>query len=212
MIFHRYPHPEQIPMEADRWSYITHAKRSHISVVEVAHLAHGIIAKMDNPLVFLNPTLFKVNELYALLIDAAQTGKVQNTINEKGNFKAPLIDWCSFLCSIKYPIPTLFLQVACEELDLRDKLKEQASNETSSELIKTNTKSNRERLEEEILRISKHFPSISRKYYAIHPDIAPLRSLSMTEGAFEDLVTKISKKSNLPQRKRGCPRKDFLDP
>lgn len=211
MIFNRYPHPEQIPMQADTWSYIRHAKRSLISAVEVAHLAYGFVAKEDTSLVFTNPILFEIRELYKLLVDAAQSGKINNISFKDKFYKAHLVDWCSYLRSINYPLPNLLLAVLDEENKLRENLKSQSLNIPSNGLMKINAKSNRERLEEEILRLSKDFPNISRKYYALHPDIILLKSSSMTNGAFEDLVTAISKKADLPKRKRGCPSKDFLD-
>lgn len=211
MIYHRYPHAEQIPIQADKWSYIRHAKRSCISAVEVAHLAYGVVTKVDSPLVFLNPILFEVHELYTLLIDAAKSGKINNAGCEDGPYKAPLSDWSSYLRSINHPLPKLLLCVLDEENKLIEDLKNKVSNVASNDSIKINTKSNRERLEEEILRLSKIFPKIPRKYYILHQDIIPLKSLSLTDGAFEDLVTAISKKANLPKRKRGCPQKDFLD-
>lgn len=94
MIFRRYPHPEQILIEADKWSYIRHAKRSLISAVEVAHLAYGFVAKVDSPLVFINPLLFEVKELYTLLVDAAQSEKIDNISFKDKFYKAHLLDWC----------------------------------------------------------------------------------------------------------------------
>lgn len=211
MIFNRYPHPEQIPMQADTWSYIRHAKRSLISAVEVAHLAYGFVAKEDTSVVFTNPILFEIRELYKLLVDAAQSGKINNISFKDKFYKAHLLDWCSYLRSINYPLPNLLLAVLDEENKLRENLKSQSPSIASIGLVKINAKSNRERLEEEILRLSKDFPKIPRKYYILHPDITPLISSSMIEKAFEDLVTEISENESLPQRKRGCPQKDFLD-
>lgn len=211
MIFHRYPHPEQIPIEADKWSYIRHAKRSRISAVEVAHLAYGFVAKVDSALVFLNPILFEVSELYTLLIDAVECGKINDASCVDGSYKAPLLDWCTFLRSINHPLPKLLLCVLDEEIKLIENLKNQPPSISSNHSLRINTKSNRGKLEEEILRLSKNFPKIPRKYYILHPDINPLKPPSMTDGGFEDLVTAISKKANLPKRKRGSPLNDFLD-
>lgn len=225
MTYHRYPHPEQILIQADKWSYVTNAKRSRISAVEVAHLAHGIVAKMDSPIVFIDPNLYRVKELYSLLMNVAQNGKINNVIFENGYCEAPLLDWCMFLCAIDYPIPDLFLSAADEMLTERE-TQSNSNDEISkytttsqnqfpegsiNDSIATSTKSNSEKLEVEIVRVSKKFSKIPRKYYRFHPDIVFLISSSMTAKAFEDLVTTISKKCNLPKRKQSCPKKDFLD-
>jgi hypothetical protein len=251
MKYNRYLHPEQVPIQADKWSYVTSAQRSNISALEAAHLAHGIVAKMDSPLVFMDSNLYKVQELYTLLVDAAQNGKIRNAIIDNGCCKAPLLDWCMYLCAIDFPIPDLFLFAADEmltERDAQDKeatvpaensdtqldinendekelrtsnselsssedvdKPEESATESMNDSLTINTVSNREKLVEAIARPLKIFPKIPRKYFRCHPDITPLVPSSMTEKAFEDLVTEVSKKHKLLQCKLGCPQKDFLD-
>lgn len=108
-----------LPIEADRGNYLRAAKRTDVSDIEAAHLLMGIIPEMDSEFVFINPWLAEVEELYKLLKNAADTGKITGIVLKisQGRYNTTLQHWFLFMIENDLPIPDLLLDALDKEID-----------------------------------------------------------------------------------------------
>ncbi len=192
-----------LPIEADWGNYLRAAKRTDVSDIEAAHLLMGIIPKMDSELVFINPWLAEVEELYKLLKNAADTGKIKGIVlkTNQGRYKTTLQNWFSFMIENDLPIPDLLLDVLDKEIDFNKRTNQANKIENTPKII--HQPGNRLLLLELAKCLALTFPDIPYKYYAYHPQIAPiLKSESISVETFEDLASEYCKQSRASGRPR----------
>jgi hypothetical protein len=192
-----------LPIEADRGNYLRAAKRTDVSDIEAAHFLMGIIPKMDSELVFINPWLAEVEELYKLLKNAADTGKIKGIVLKisQGRYKTTLQNWFSFMIENDLPIPDLLLDVLDKEIDFNKRTNQENKIENTPKII--HQPGNRVLLLELAKCLALTFPDIPYKYYAYHPQIAPiLKSESISVETFEDLASEYCKQSRVSGRPR----------
>ena len=192
-----------LPIEADRGNYLRAAKRTDVSDIEAAHLLMGIIPKMDRELVFINPWLAEVEELYKLLKNAADTGKIKGIVlkTNQGRYKTAFQNWILFMLENDLPIPVLLLDVIDKEIDFNERTNQANKIENTPRTI--HQPGNRLLLLELAKCLALTFPDIPYKYYAYHPQIAPiLKSESINVDTFEDLASEYCKQSRVSGRPR----------
>ncbi len=203
MRFYSHHRPNLLPIEADRGNYLRAAKRTDVSDIEAAHLLMGIISKMDSELVFINPYLAEVEELHKLLRNAADTGKIKGIELKvgQGRYKTTLQNWVLFMRESDFPVPNLLLDILDKEIDFKEHRNQTHQLESvPKQLVESG---NRLLLLELAKCLAFTFPNIPYKYYAYHPQIAPiLKSENIGVETFEDLASEYCKQSRSSGRPR----------
>lgn len=204
MMNYKHPSRESILVKPVKLDYERYMQRSKVSAVEASHLFIEVLPTIDSVFAFLNPRLQEAQEIFKLLIDAAENGKIKNIQNENGSFKAPLRDWSLFLMSIKHPLPSVLQKlIKKSEIDTKNEI---LNKTTPLQPKKLDT--NEEKLCVALNYLDAHFPKIPHKYYFYHPEISKLiEGENHTEETFRilaaDLITRV--------RIGGRPTKDMLN-